>query len=619
MPYLLKQDWKPRGVSYLEPAALTALCEVERSISVVASAGAGKTEFLAQKADYLLTTGICRPPKRILAISFKSDAARNLADRVRLRSGFELSQRFDSMTFDAFSKGLLDRFSALVPDPYTPSHNYEIVFPKRRDFDDFLARKGYRSLGADKFGEAIARVALPIADRNIGANWKLALAAHWEEYYSDPKTTKLSFAMINRLVDYLLASEPKLLTALRTTYPFVFLDEFQDTTFGQYDLLKKIFQDSPSCLTAVGDNKQRIMVWAGAMPDAFRKFEVDFEATQETLLSNWRSHPDLVEIQHAIALSLEHGIGKPEAKGQKSVEGEHCAIWAYKRKEDECSGIAAWIFNEISSGVMEPEDCAILVPNYADKVEKELEPEFSSRGLNIRNVARNVGSIAIQDVLTEELTLCIMAIIRLGIFQKSPQDWQFMLERLAIIHGVDYTDEIAQERLQANLGKFLSKLRKVLKKAKPGEKSCMAIVAGILKFIGEKELRTQVPSYKRDADFIRVKNGLELLLIESCEGETGWWNVPASFAGVGQVPLMSVHKSKGLEFHTMIFFGLDSNTWWSFKPEDSEAMRVFFVAFTRARQRAFFTSCGARGATIAYIDELVSSAGVQRVAGPNAD
>jgi len=57
---------------------MDALRQTAQSVLVTAGAGAGKTEFLAQKATYLLQTGLCAAPKRILAISFKRDAARNL-------------------------------------------------------------------------------------------------------------------------------------------------------------------------------------------------------------------------------------------------------------------------------------------------------------------------------------------------------------------------------------------------------------------------------------------------------------------------------------------------------------------------------------------------------------
>lgn len=616
MPFINPDAWEPKGVAALEKAAMLALRMPADSVSVVASAGAGKTEFLAQKADYLLSTGICRAPTRILAISFKSDAAKNIADRVRQRCGHELARRFDSQTFDAFSKSLIDRFGGLLPAPYTPSPDYQIVFPKRRDFDEFLRREGFHHIGVSKFEQALSRVPLPINQQKVSDDWKTVLNAYWADAYSDRNKTKLSFPMINRLANYLLESEPKIVTALRATYPYVFLDEFQDTTYGQFHLLKNVFKGSVSCLTAVGDNKQRIMVWAGAMPNSFEAFQKNFAAKQETLISNWRSHPELVEIQHTIAETLEPGGAKPQARGKKTVAGSVSAIWSYSKREEECEGVAKWIANEVKSGVMRPDECAILVRFYADATENELTPVFEARGLKLRNVARMLGGIAIQDILAEDVTLSVMALVRLAAREKSPDDWQFITERLALIWGVSDANDIEETNVSDQLEDFLPKLREHLNAVRPSKASSQAAVSMILDFIGIKELRASVPSYTRDVDFSRVRNGLELLLIESCDNQTVWTAVIDSFDGVGQVPLMSVHKSKGLEFHTMIFFGLDERTWWSFKPDDSEEMRAFFVAFTRAKQRAFFTSCGARGGEIAYVDKLVASAGVERVEGP---
>lgn len=619
MAIIKAEHWRPKGVASLEPAALRAIDENGHNLYVVASAGAGKTEFLAQKADYLLSTGICRAPHRVLAISFKSDAAKNLKDRVRQRCGPDLSGRFDSLTFDAFSKGLVDRFGSLIPAPYTPSPDYEIVFPGYRDWNDFLSRHGYRHLSGETLEKAVARCRLPISTLNPeNPEWKEALTRFWTEYYQNEDLTRLSFPMINRLVNYVLSYDPRLVAALRATYPFVFLDEFQDTTFGQYDLLKLLFLNSDARLTAVGDNKQRIMVWAGAMPDAFTTFATDFQAKQETLISNWRSHPELVEIQHAIAVSLETASAKPDAKRVKDVDGDVCAIWAYDDRESECEGVANWIAAAINSGEMTPEDCAVLVRFKPYELEDELGPALATRGVRLRNIARSPegANIAIQDVLTEDVTQCAMALIRLGAFHKAPDDWHAIVERLSIIWGFDPDNEADQEALQKQLGAKLADLRSYMKVNAPSDASCAALIQSTLEFVGETELRAAVPSYRRDKDYSRARDGLTCLLKESAEGETDWAAVANNFDGVGQVPLMSIHKSKGLEFHTVIFFGLDSRTWWTFEPEDSEEMRAFFVAFTRAMQRVFFTSCRSRGTRLSYVDDLIGNVGVERIAGP---
>ena len=76
--------WLPVGVEQLEANALTVVRSTDHR-SVIAGPGAGKTELLAQRAAFLLQTGHCPSPQRILAISFKRDAARNLAERVAER------------------------------------------------------------------------------------------------------------------------------------------------------------------------------------------------------------------------------------------------------------------------------------------------------------------------------------------------------------------------------------------------------------------------------------------------------------------------------------------------------------------------------------------------------
>ena len=66
--------WQPADDMNLEANALDSAKGSENNL-VVAGPGAGKTELLAQKACYLLQTNTCRFPYKILAISFKRDAA----------------------------------------------------------------------------------------------------------------------------------------------------------------------------------------------------------------------------------------------------------------------------------------------------------------------------------------------------------------------------------------------------------------------------------------------------------------------------------------------------------------------------------------------------------------
>jgi superfamily I DNA/RNA helicase len=89
-----------------------------------------------------------------------------------------------------------------------------------------------------------------------------------------------------------------------------------------------------------------------------------------------------------------------------------------------------------------------------------------------------------------------------------------------------------------------------------------------------------------------------------------------TYEGVHAIPLMTIHKSKGLEYHTVIFVGLDDDAWRrSFEEDRLEATAGFFVAFTRANQRVIFTYCAQRGTrrATATLYQLLLDAGVKIV------
>lgn len=608
-------NWQPQGVSGLEDNAWEALRENEHSVLVTAGAGAGKTEFLAQKATYLLQTGICPAPKRILAISFKKDAAKNLAERVEKRCPKEQARRFYSVTFDAFTKGLWDRFRSALPAPYNSPRPYKIVMPSRNDYEDFFKKyKNFNSLSPDSFAQELSRKDISI-DQSDNSLMQRALVLYWREQFSARPEILVSFPMLNRLVKLLLKSNPYICKALQMTYPFVFLDEFQDTTYAQYDLLKTAFADRQAVFTAVGDDKQRIMGWAGAMPDAFPKFETDFSARRVSLLSNWRSHDELVHIQHEIARRIDRNVAQVQAKGVRAVEGAVAAIWQFPTPERESSCLAQWIKHEVDSQRIRAHDVAILVRKQTGQVESAIAPAFEQEGLRVRNVDRSIGEIKLQDLIGEDLTSIFIPLLRLGATERSPKDWENTLTNLHKLEGVDPSDERTQRRLQDKLAHFVGQLRTELKQHPPDARSAEDISKKLFEFITPSTLQQGIPSYQRKADFERVRTGFVMFLQECAGSSSNWSQTLDEFEGLDQVSLMTVHKSKGLEFHTMIFYGLDNKTWWSLKPEKPEELNAFFVAFTRARQRAFFSRCITRGNAIGWIEQILGESGVPTIDG----
>ena len=244
----------------------------------------------------------------------------------------------NSMTFDAFAKSLvivLDRLCQKRGDRYrhTGSH-----FPNKNSYRDFLATLGDppSSVGSRAELEAIGprdfeRSVLfgkPLP-REIPAKpdveeW--ATQRSWHSMLRGRNGSVLTFPMISRLAELIIRVNVSVWKALVLTYSHVFLDEFQDTTHLQYKLMRTIFRGSLSVLTAVGDNKQQIMRWAMAMADPFTAFERDFVAVHTPLVNNYRSSPNLVRIQHVLALALDAGAIEAVSKASSAVAGESCEV-----------------------------------------------------------------------------------------------------------------------------------------------------------------------------------------------------------------------------------------------------------------------------------------------------
>ena len=446
-------NWRPRGITDLEPNAWKALRR-DGNTCVVAGPGAGKTEFLAQRATYLLETGICPTPYRVLAISFKTDAAENLGRRVRQRCTPEQAEQFVSLTFDAFTKGLVDRFLSAIPASWRPTNPYEIAFPRRRELDDFLTRT--RLSAPQNWQAQIAELSSTDFEPRVVGSVRLhqvlqppsapnafVVERWWAEYLRCPGGSRLTFIMLNRLAELLLRANPQIARALRATYRFVFVDEFQDTTYAQYDFLLSALRFPKIVVTTVGDDKQRIMIWAGARTDGFARFETDFSAERIPLLFNFRSSPDLVRIQHVVAQALDSTVIPSIAQATRKIDGDVAQVWNCPTEDREAKQIAQWIAADMGKRGTVARDYALLVRQTADRFEEQLAQPVAQMGLRLRNESRVLGRTTLQDLLVEEFTLIAVALLRLGVNVRAPEAWQTVSAAVQQLRAVDPADAVA--------------------------------------------------------------------------------------------------------------------------------------------------------------------------------
>lgn len=627
-------EWRPRDIDDLEPAAWDALRA--GTASVTAGPGAGKSEFLAQRAGFLFETGLCRPPQQILAISFKRDAAANLRQRVRTRLP-EHANRFTSMTFDAFTKSIVDRFKDLLPPAWAMSGTYRIGFANQAEIRDFL--ENLAAAAPPEFRSGIYGIRQTEFINNLVGSYELepeprepttavdyVVQQWWDQKYRALDVPTVDFVMLNRLAELVIRSSPQLRRALTATYPFVFVDEFQDTTYAQYSFLKSVFARESTTLTVVGDRKQRIMGWAGALTDAFAEFDHDFDAEAFELTWNFRSTQELVELQHRFATRLDADT-QPQLSQVASQVGEApVQIWSFSTTRLEATSIAAWIAADIEQSGRSPADYAMIARQRVADLEPDLAQALTAQGLKLRNDDAQVGDLRLQDLLKDDFARLLIGLVRLGATRGGqPQTWREVTTTLTRIFPNDRNRAMGSIT-DDTLSHFLTELRSwfaatPLKDATTGpvidviDELTETLVDKLTAFVNLDNIAQKRVLADRPEDLAVTLNAFKIRLTNVLQHVESWDQVATAFIDDDAVPLLTIHRSKGLEYHTVFFVGLDDDQWWAHARDTIESTMAFFVGVSRAAERLIFTQCDQRGSTnnITDLYEVLNQAQVPYV------
>lgn len=522
------ERWFPADDLSLEPNALVAAKEIDRNLALTAGPGAGKTEMLAQRADFLLRTGACRYPKRILAISFKVDASQNLKARVRKRCGPELAARLDSHTFHAFAKRIIDRFRPVLTGKDALDSDYSIG-PHR------------------------------IQRRSITFKDMVPLAAQ------------------------IVESSQIARNAIRQTYSHVFLDEFQDCTDAQYELIKACFQDTAVRLTAVGDTKQRIMGWAGALEGIFENYAEDFYAHPLNLYQNFRSKPRLRRIQNAMV----HVMDPPAALEDVDLlgDGGEIEVLRFDNDEDEAEALADLVRGWIDDEGVNPSEIAVLVSKQQNLYCQKLRAALDVKDVPFRDEDTT------QNLASESVANLIVDFLLIAAGQRQPGPFQRLLDLVVFGRGFDQENEY---RARSRWSRFIATIKQRLAEEEidlADLDNLRTVVGELLDIVGRDAIVGLSPEYAQ-GDYLQQQidatiDRAHALLSQGGDPATAL----ASFSGDRAVRIMSIHKSKGLEFDTVVVLGVETQTFWG----DQDAERsAFFVGISRAKRRLFLTCCEER-------------------------
>lgn len=511
--------WKPADGLILEPNALLAARTTAGHLAITAGPGAGKTEVLAQRADFLLRTATCRYPSRILAISFKVDASQNLKDRVRLRCGNDLASRFDSYTFHAFAKRIIDRFRTALTGADQLDDDYS-VGPRRVERQSITFKD-----------------MVPLATTIVQTN---AIARN----------------------------------AIRYTYSDVFLDEFQDCTSEQYQLISDCFLASSARLTAVGDTRQRIMGWAGALEGIFKVFATDFAAVPLSLYQNFRAKPRLRKMQNAMIRTMDPAGAVDDAE----LAGDEGVIEILEATDavDEAERLAVAIRNRIDNDGVTPSQIAVLVSRDQQFFCQRLREAFQAHGIPFRE------EDSTQDFASEPVVKLITDLLLVAGTVANADAHRRLLSAIIYTHSMDEEQEY---RARHRWARFVEEIRSAIAAgtiAKGDRAGLQTIVDQLFALVGRDAVVAMSSDYGQANRLEElVQSAIDRLhVVLSNEPDIGL--ALSAFSADRAVRVMSIHKSKGLEFDTVIVMGVEAQTFWS-NPGDERS--AYFVAISRAKER----------------------------------
>lgn len=586
MKNIKPEDWMPDAEITLEEAADQAVRSSDH-VLVIAGPGAGKTELLAQKAAYLFQTNNCKAPRKILAISFKKDAAENLKERVEKRCGTDVKDRFTSLTYDAFAKRILDHFLYALPEDTRPLQNYTVN--DNEIINAAFVKAGYNnpySLSSSKlkafYDTTLAGVSLPLRGDSLEVKvWRYLLKGF------DGRPAALTFKMIGMLADYIVLTNPKIVKALQLTYSDVFLDEFQDTTAFQYAFVKHCFMSSGTRIIAVGDNKQRIMLWAGALRGIFNRFYEEFNPEGLRLLRNYRSAPRLVLLQKEMYNALKEKKTEVIPSEKWASDAGEITLFIAEDEKLEALAVVEDIKKQLAEGI-EPKDMCILCKQKPQDYSPSIIEELEKLGIRARIETEY------QDLLKEPIVELTLNILSCAINRKQPQKWEQVVAAVMDLWSVDTTQgNTSYEKVQDHLYQLTEQVGEDMK-SEVSIELFQKLIQQIRGLLDDAHLKAYFPEYQQ-GNYLeeQLQKFIKLFCCELIKA--GDWTLAIeSFSGLHSIPIMTIHKSKGLEFSAVYFLGLEDSAFWSFATQPEEDRCAFFVALSRAKKAVAFTFCNQR-------------------------
>lgn len=271
------------------------------SVFITAPAGYGKTYVMTERIRFILSSGLLRPPQKILALTFSNAAANEMKDRVK-NTIHDCYKYMDIMNYHTFAYKILKTYGNLIG----LKRNFNIVNETEKgDFKNEFFNKLILSkkIDTDNIYEMNRHYNLWYNKNYLqNENHKTKYDKFFKDLYNEINEhfiddVNLDFDnLLFKSID-LFSKCKKLRNHIFNKYLLILSDEFQDTNYVQYQLFKQISINSKSDkrnVFVLGDKKQAIMKFQGAKPENIDMLIKDFKCTELELEKNHRTDSEKI-------------------------------------------------------------------------------------------------------------------------------------------------------------------------------------------------------------------------------------------------------------------------------------------------------------------------------------
>ena len=607
----------------------------EGPLMVIAGAGSGKTRVLTYKIIHLLKKGVS--PFNILALTFTNKAAKEMKERISKLTNDNQAKSIWMGTFHSVFARILRSESELIgfPPNFTIYDSYDSeklisnIIKEMNLNKDFYKAKGIKNRVSSLKNSFITPKNYFNQPELIESD-KLANRIQFGEIYRKYvdrcfKSAVMDFDDLLLKTNQLLNSSPETLIKYQKIFKYILVDEYQDTNYSQYLIIKSL-ADRYQNLCVVGDDSQSIYSFRGANIDNILNFKKNYpECTTYKLEQNYRSSKNIVEGANSLIKKNKYKIDKNIWTLNDS--GSKIILNRSQNDSDEGRFVASNIFEEKNNNQLNNGSFAVLYRTNAQSrsIEDALRKAnidyqvFGGLSFYQRKEIKDVTAYLrlVVNSNDEESFRRIVNFPPRGIGLKTLEKLLIISERENIsmydtINIIDKYPKLFNKGVMGRITDFRNLIEslKIESKTKNADNVLTNVIngSGIIDFYRNEG---SVESINRIENIEELRSGINDFILEQKEladGDTSitrylqdislYSETDKSFSS-DRVSLMTIHMAKGLEFNVVYVVGIEENLFPSILSLNSsedleEERRLFYVAMTRAKDKLILSHCDFR-------------------------